>query len=51
MRIGVVDLDTSHPQNWVPLERELGHAVVGGWDGGSVHPPEYPATFAADPNG
>lgn len=25
MRIGLVDLDTSHPENWIPLERELGH--------------------------
>ena len=41
MRIGVVDLDTSHPQNWIPIERELGHEVVGVWDGGSVHPAEY----------
>jgi hypothetical protein len=48
MRIGVVDLDTSHPQSWVPIERELGHEVVGVWDGGSVHPPEYAVKFAAD---
>src|SRR4051812_32874595 len=46
MKIGVVDLDTSHPQNWIPLERELGHEVAGVWDGGSVHPPEYVAQFA-----
>jgi hypothetical protein len=48
MRIGVVDLDTSHPQNWIPLERELGHEVVGLWDGGAVHPPGYAARFAAE---
>lgn len=48
MRIGVVDLDTSHPQNWIPLERELGHEVVGVWDGGSVHPPEYVQKFATE---
>ncbi|MCC6730997.1 MAG: Gfo/Idh/MocA family oxidoreductase [Chthonomonadales bacterium] len=46
MRIGVVDLDTSHPQNWIPIERELGHEVLGVWDGGAVHPPEYVAAFA-----
>ncbi len=47
MRIGVVDLDTSHPQNWVPSERELGHDVVGLWDGGDVHPPGYDGTSFA----
>ena len=30
LRIGHVDLDTSHPQGWIPIERELGHTVVGG---------------------
>lgn len=48
MRIGLVDLDTSHPQNWIPILRELGHEVVGVWDGGSVHPPAYVQKFAAD---
>ena len=38
MRIGIVDVDTSHPQNWIPIERELGHEVVGLWDAGAVHP-------------
>jgi hypothetical protein len=46
MRIGLVDLDTSHPENWIPLERELGHTVAGAWDGGSVHPPQYVRDFA-----
>jgi hypothetical protein len=46
MKIGVVDLDTSHPQNWIPIERELGHEVAGVWDGGEVHPPEYVQDFA-----
>lgn len=48
MRIGIVDLDTSHPQNWIPIERELGHEVVGVWDGGAVHPPEYVTKFAEE---
>lgn len=48
MRIGIVDVDTSHPQNWIPIERDLGHQVVGIWDGGAVHPPEYVRKFAAD---
>lgn len=46
MRIGVVDLDTSHPKGWIPIERELGHEVVGVWDSGDVHPPGYAQTFA-----
>jgi hypothetical protein len=45
MRIGIVDLDTSHPQNWIPIERDLGHEIVGVWDGGSVHPPQYVEDF------
>jgi len=48
MKIGIVDADTSHPQNWIPLERELGHQVVGLWDGGAVHPAEYVNRFAQE---
>lgn len=48
MRIGVVDLDTSHPKAWIPILRELGHQVVGVWDGGSVHPKGYAETFAKE---
>ena len=48
MRIGVVDVDTSHPQNWIPIERDLGHEVVGIWDGGAVHPRSYVEKFAQD---
>ncbi len=48
MKIGIVDLDTSHPQNWIPIEREMGHEVVGVWDGGSVHPAGYAEKFASD---
>ncbi|MGC8784088.1 MAG: hypothetical protein ACP5RN_06855 [Armatimonadota bacterium] len=29
MRIGIVDLDTSHPPSWIPIERELGHEIAG----------------------
>ena len=47
MKIGVVDLDTSHPQNWIPIERDLGHEVAGIWDGGAVHPPGYVAATVA----
>ena len=48
MKIGIVDLDTSHPQNWIPIERELGHEIVGLFDGGAVHPPGYAEKFAAE---
>ncbi|RKX30536.1 MAG: oxidoreductase [Verrucomicrobia bacterium] len=48
MKIGIVDLDTSHPQNWIPLIRELGHEVVGLIDHGGVHPSGYAASFARD---
>lgn len=48
MKIGIVDLDTSHPQNWIPIERELGHEIVGVWDGGSVHPKAYVEKFAEE---
>lgn len=50
MRIGVVDLDTSHPQNWIPIERELGHEVVGIWDEGAVRPEGYAWEFAREFN-
>ncbi len=46
MRLGIVDLDTSHPQNWIPIERELGHEVIGIYDAGAVHPPSYVEAFA-----
>lgn len=48
MRIGLVDLDTSHPEAWIPIERDLGHEIVGLWDGGDVHPPDYARRFASD---
>lgn len=48
MKIGIVDLDTSHPQNWIPILRDLGHEVVGVWDGGAVHPREYVFRFTRE---
>ena len=48
MRIGIVDLDTSHPPSWLPIEREMGHDIVGVWDGGSVHPPGYAEQFSQE---
>ncbi len=48
MKIGIVDLDTSHPQNWIPIIRDLGHDVVGLVDHGGVHPTGYADSFAQD---
>jgi hypothetical protein len=48
MRIGIVDLDTSHPKSWIPILRELGHEIAGVWDGGSVHPSGYAEQFAQE---
>lgn len=48
MKIGLIDLDTSHPASWLPHEHDLGHEVVGVWDGGGVHPAGYAEHFAAE---
>jgi hypothetical protein len=48
MKIGIVDLDTSHPKAWIPIIRDLGHEIVGLWDGGSVHPESYVEAFAEE---
>lgn len=48
MKLGLVDLDTSHPASWLPVEREMGHEIVGVWDGGSVHPAGYAEKFAEE---
>ncbi|MEK0314725.1 Gfo/Idh/MocA family oxidoreductase [Cohnella sp. 56] len=37
MKIGIVDLDTSHPNAWVPILKEMGHEVTAVYDGGTVH--------------
>ncbi|MBM7565800.1 Gfo/Idh/MocA family oxidoreductase [Paenibacillus sacheonensis] len=46
LRIGIVDLDTSHPNGWVPIIKELGHRVVAVFDGGTVHEEGYASRFA-----
>ncbi len=48
MKIGVVELDTSHPQNWIPVERALGHEVVGVYDTGAIRPNGYAQEFAKE---
>ncbi|MFC3800456.1 Gfo/Idh/MocA family protein [Cohnella sp. GCM10012308] len=47
MKIGIVDLDTSHPNAWVPILQQLGHEVVAVFDGGTVHDAGAAGTFAA----
>lgn len=48
MNIGIIDLDTSHPASWIPVERDLGHTPAMIWDGGSVHPANYVKAFACE---
>ena len=48
MKLGIVDIDTSHPASWIPIERELGHEIAGIWDGGSVYERPYVEHFAAE---
>ena len=51
LKIGIADLDTSHPGRWVPILQEWDSvAVVACWDGGSVRPPGYAEQFAAEHN-
>ena len=51
LRIGIADLDTSHPGRWVPILQEWDRvAVAACWDGGSVRPPGYARQFAAEHN-
>jgi hypothetical protein len=44
----MVDLDTSHPANWLPVIRDLGHEVIGVYDGGTVYPEGYARRFASE---
>jgi Oxidoreductase family, NAD-binding Rossmann fold len=46
--IGLVDLDTSHPQAWLPILRDLGYTVAGVYDGGTVYPAGYARDFARE---
>ena len=50
MKIGLVDLDTSHPASWIPILREYGHEIVGVVDHGNVHPQGYADKFASEHN-
>jgi hypothetical protein len=45
-KLGIVDLDSSHPQAWLPILRSMGFDITSVFDGGSVRNKEYPYTFA-----
>jgi hypothetical protein len=46
MKIGIVDLCTSHPENFVPILRDLGFEVRCVWDSGDTRPPGFADEFA-----
>ena len=48
IRIGLANLDTSHPQGYIPVIRALGHEVIGVYDDGVVFGTDYPRWFAAE---
>lgn len=48
MRLGVVDLDTSHPEAYLPLLRDRGHEVVAIFGGTTVVDAAYTARYAAE---
>ena len=51
LKIGIADLDTSHPGRWTPILQEWDDvSVVACWDGGSVRPPGYAEQFAVEHN-
>ncbi|HMK39412.1 MAG TPA: oxidoreductase, partial [Bacteroidota bacterium] len=51
IRIGLVDLDTSHPKAFTDILRTMpGVDVTALWDGRDVWPEGYDRQFAADNN-
>ncbi|MDG0792125.1 Gfo/Idh/MocA family oxidoreductase [Cohnella ginsengisoli] len=46
MKIGIVDLDTSHPNAWVPILQQMGHEVTAVYDGGTVQDAGAAGAFA-----
>ena len=46
LKIGLVDLDTSHPEAWLPVLRSMGHEVVAIYDGGTVWSEGYGQFFS-----
>lgn len=48
-KVGLVDLDTSHPKSWLPTWRTIaGTRVSSVCDGGAVYDPGYAKGFAAE---
>ncbi len=48
--IGLVDMDTSHAELWIPLLRDMGYKIAGLFDSGAVYPSGYAQAFAAKHN-
>ena len=46
MKIGIVDLCTPHPQNFMPILRDFGCEVSCVWDNGDTRPPGFTKEFA-----
>lgn len=44
--VAMVDLDTSHPEAWLPILRKMGYQVSAVFDGGAVYPAGYASQFA-----
>ena len=48
LKIGLVDLDTSHPGSFAPILRDQGHEVVGVFESGTIWSAGYAETFARE---
>ncbi len=48
LKIGLVDLDTSHPGSFTPILRDQGHEVIGVFESGTVWPAGYAEAFARE---
>ncbi len=46
LKFGIVDLDTSHPGEFVPIIRSMGHEVTAVYDSGTIYPAGYAEAFA-----
>lgn len=46
LKIGLVDLDTSHPVKWTPILKSLGHQITGVYDSCNIYPKGYAREFA-----
>src|SRR5665647_1637118 len=48
IRIGLANLDTSHPLGYIPVIRALGHEVTGVYDDGVVFDTSYARRFVSE---